>query len=502
MSAEITTMLLLVAAILSIGIYYKWYDKPFNSKSKSQITLLSISAIFFIAISTMIFIEIYEPSNSYPFTAAVNRYNAYEQQFDAFLKGQLNIDYPVSEELLGLSNPYNRAERDAANVFYLWDRAMYNGNYYSYFGAAPILTVYFPFYFITGKVASASVVCYILSIITITAIAFLTVKAAKLFCKKVNFFLLFIALFAVEFGSLLFMLLVSADMYYIAVLSGLCNLALFLLFTVCAKGSTKTTIKYIDCFLAGLFLVLAAMSRPNMAVLGLIAIPLYLNIFKDKQLSLGKKAMQIISFAVPVIIGSAAQMWYNNARFSSPFDFGLDYQLTVTDISQYAVTGLLFLPAMYHYFLQAPELKSYFPYFHLSFDSYKGYYSGFFYNTRTIGALFFPSVWGFFISPYLIYKKNLLWKKCFYILSIALPLAIAFLDTCLGGVNIRYLADILFILVFAGTIILLDFYSNFDSAKRLVKIIIFVAITLVFIATAIMGAILILENERYSFFTK
>lgn len=503
MSLKILVFILFAAVIPAIGIRFKWYNKQFNSQNKLHIILLSISVVFFIVIATMIFSEIYTPSSVYPFSESITHFNAYEQQLDAFLKGQLNIDYPVDGRLLNLENPYSRAQREAAGVYYLWDRAMYNGNYYSYFGVAPILTIYFPFYFITGKIASASVVCYILSIVTIVAIAFLTVKAARLFCKNVNFFLLLFAVFAVEFGSLLFMLLVSADMYYIAMLSGVCNLSLFLLFTLSAAGAKKNSVKCIEYFFAGLFFILTVMSRPNMALLGLITIPLYLHIFTDKQFKAGKKAIQVISFAVPVIIGAAAQMWYNNARFSSPFDFGSNYQLTVTDVSQYSITGLLFLPAMYHYFLQSPDIKSYFPYFHLSFNPYKGYYSGYFYNTRTLGALCFPSAWGFLMSPYLIMLKKIpLWKKSFYVLSIVLPVIIAFLDTCLGGVNIRYLADILFVLVFAGAIILLDFYSSLDNVKTSVRIIIFIAITIVFAVTAMLGACMIFENERYSFFTQ
>lgn len=501
MSLEIVILILFVAVFLAIGVYYKWYDKPFNSKNKAHIILLSAIVIFCIAAATVIFCEIYTPSARYPFTESITHFNAYEQQFDAFLKGQLNIDYKPSEQLLSLSNPYNRAEREAAGVHYLWDRALYNGNFYSYFGVAPILTIYYPFYLLTGKIASASIVCYILSIVTIISIAFLTVKASRLLCEKVNLFLLAASLFATEFGSLLFMLLVSADMYYIAMLSGVCNLTLFLLFTVSATQSKKSAVRCVQYFLAGVFLVLTVMSRPNMAVLSLITVPLYIRIFKEKQFKKSNKAAQLISFAVPVIIGAAAQMWYNNARFSSPFDFGASYQLTVTDVSQYSLTGLLFLPAMYHYFLQLPELKSFFPYFHLTFVPYKGHYSGYLYNTLTVGALFFPAVWGVLLTPYQIFKKNPLWKKCFFALSFILPVAMAFLDTCLGGVNIRYLADILFVLVFAGSMLLLDFYNVFENSKKPLKIALFIIISLALASTAILGASMIFENERYSFFS-
>lgn len=488
------------AAFFAIGIYFKWYNKPFDCKNKSHITLLCAAVAFFVVVATLIFLDIYKPSASYPFTESVTHFNAYEQQFDAFLKGQLNIDYPASEQLLSLENPYDRIERTNAHVYYLWDRAFYNGNYYSYFGAAPILTIYYPFYLITGKIASASVVCYILAIITIVSVAFLAVKASMLLCKKVNFVLLFLSIFATEFGSLLFMMLTSADMYYIAMLSGVCNLSMFLLFTVSAMLSRKYAAKCIQYFAAGIFLILTVMSRPNMALLGLITVPFYLHIFTDKKFKISRKVIQIISFAVPVLIGAAVQMWYNNARFSSPFDFGSDYQLTVADVSQYTVTGLLFLPAIYHYFLQAPVKESYFPYFHLQYNPYKGYYSGYLYNTITMGTLWFPAASALVLTPYELFKKNPLWKKSFFCLTLLLPITLAFLDTCLGGVNIRYLADILFVMVFAGAILLLDFYNAFENSKKTVKIAVFTLITLILMTTAWLGACMIFENERYSFF--
>lgn len=75
------------------------------------------------------------------------------------------------------------------------------------------------------------------------------------------------------------------------------------------------------------------------------------------------KLLSVLSFALPVFAGAAFQMWYNYARFSSVFDFGSAYQLTVADVSKYAVTPVLFLPAIYHYFLQLPDFKTEFPFF-------------------------------------------------------------------------------------------------------------------------------------------
>lgn len=181
----------------------------------------SLAVVYFIR--SFIYAGIFKPAATYPFETLYNK-NAYEQQFDAFLKHRLSIDIEPAKELLALSNPYDRASR--TGIRFLWDRALYDGKYYSYFGITPIITVYYPYYFITGKVPSAATVCFIMFTVAVTAVALTYLKAVGIFCEKPNKALVFFGFAAVESGSLLFMLLTSADMYYTAVISGVCFLSL------------------------------------------------------------------------------------------------------------------------------------------------------------------------------------------------------------------------------------------------------------------------------------
>ena len=64
---------------------------------------------------------------------------------------------------------------------------------------------------------SAATVCFILFTAAVTAVALTYLKAVGIFCEKPNKALVFFGFAAVESGSLLFMLLTSADMYYTAV---------------------------------------------------------------------------------------------------------------------------------------------------------------------------------------------------------------------------------------------------------------------------------------------
>ncbi|MBQ9437339.1 MAG: hypothetical protein IJU50_03325, partial [Lachnospiraceae bacterium] len=67
---------------------------------------------------------------------------------DAFLKGKIAIDENVTA-LNGLENIYDDSERAKAGLANFWeDYAYFDGNVYSYFGPAPVLVFYLPFYFL------------------------------------------------------------------------------------------------------------------------------------------------------------------------------------------------------------------------------------------------------------------------------------------------------------------------------------------------------------------
>ena len=65
-----------------------------------------------------------------------------------FLKGHLYIDKAVREALLRLPNPYDPALRPPGLA--LHDASLYNGHYYIYWGAAPVVTLLLPFICLTG----------------------------------------------------------------------------------------------------------------------------------------------------------------------------------------------------------------------------------------------------------------------------------------------------------------------------------------------------------------
>ena len=483
------------AVFLAISYVLGLYKTEYNPSKPSHNAVIFLSVAICVVGASVIYYFLAKENFAYPYLRPLKSMNAYEQQFDAFLKGQLNIDIIPDPRLSIMSNPYDKEARTAEGIYYLWDRAYFNGKYYSYFGIAPILIIYYPFYLITGTVPEANTVCYILSVGAAVSTAFLVIKLQQIFSEKVNLAMLALSIPACELGGMIFTVQASADMYYIAVASGIFFLSLFLLFTFSAYESTKQRSRAVYFALSGVSLVLLVMSRPNLAIYALPALPVYIGTLFGKEFKPLQKAVQALSFAIPTLIGAAGVMWYNYARFGSVFEFGAKYQLTVHDVSEYTVTALLFLPALKYYFFQLPDFVSESPYFKIPYVPLRGY-SQYMYITSTVGTVSFPANTAIAISPLLISKKSDKTKLSVFALSVVSVIAVAFFDMCLAGVNIRYLADVALVSMLISTAVISKFISLVRDENKKLKFLCYAFMSALLFATAAVGLFLVFVNER------
>ena len=83
-------------------------------------------------------------------------------------------------------------------------------------------------------------------------------------------------------------------------------------------------------------MALVAGCRPQMVLFAALALPiLWPRYITEKRLcsragAQGKRA----AFILPVVLVAVGLMWYNAARFGSPFDFGANYNLTSNDMTR------------------------------------------------------------------------------------------------------------------------------------------------------------------------
>ena len=445
--------------LLGSGAWREDFDKD-NSKHTKAFALAALLCVF-ISLSPISAAESVEyPKNQ----AELEGAGPYVEQFDAFRKGQLELDLPVSPELAGMDNPYDTKERARLRVDYFWDRAYYDGNYYSYFGIAPIICVYYPYYALTGQLPNNVSVCMILAVFAAITLSLAFREFLIYFGARPRLPLALLALISLAFGCGIYAAQSYADVYHYPVLSAMgFNFGVF--FCVLRARRTKSDIKAsVLLALASLSFVLSVMSRPTAALAcAAVAPALFVRIFgQDSPGTLGKKLAMLSPAALIAVVGAAVVMSMNYLRFGSVLDFGANYQLTVSDVSKNTIELRLLPAALRHYILQAPEKIASFPYIKPSYLTLE--YGRYVYVERIIGLLYFPSCIGLLLFPVLSReKKGSFERYTSFACGILIILFVIFIDFCRAGVNMRYLYDILPLALLLGTTLLLRFAAPVKS---------------------------------------
>lgn len=392
----------------------------------------------------------------YPFDKHLGAYNPYEQQFDAFMKGQLHIDLAPDKALSELENPYDPYQRDG--IYYLWDRAYYDGKYFSYFGIGPIITVYYPYYFLTGTLPADDTVSAIFTIMTALFFSMAVIKLWSMLGRKTPMWLLWMLTLGALTSTQIFLVMRGATrFYYIATVSGMAFLSAFAWLFLCGISGTAGLnkreksvegpwVRPIIFAFAGISYGLCFLSRFNMALLAafLIVPMLWFFIVREngKFRDTKKIIFELSALALPVIVAIAAQLIMNYARFDSLFEFGTTYQLTVSDVSKNRLRLGDLGYAVYHYFLQPLSFVEDFPLASLFYTRLEDY-GHFVYVDTGMGLFAIPFMWLLFGSIFvLIDKKQSRGRKATLVAAIFGMIFVAWLDFCLGGVIYRYTCDL------------------------------------------------------------
>ena len=415
---------------------------------------------------------------AYPLKNGVGGYNQYVQQFDALQKGQLHIDYAPSKELLELENPYDYGARDG--VSYLWDRAFYDGKYYSYFGMAPIFTVYYPCYLLTGSLPADDTVTTVFAVMTAIFFSMAAVKWAATYIKRVPLPLVAVGTVAALISSQVFMIMRGySKVYYIATIAGMAFLSAFIWLMLCgisgsvklkkAEGEPAAWFRPLMFALAGVAYGLCFLSRFNIALTAaFVILPiLWFKIVRERRAdgSSGfrptrKILIELAFLALPVIVAVGYQLYLNVARFDSIFEFGTTYQLTVSDVSKNKLRLTDLPAAIFHYFLQPVSLSSDPGMVSLFFASL-GNYGHYVYVDTGMGMLSIPLTWGLFGAIGIFKNKRYGLDSKLTVSALLVGLvSVALFDFCLGGVIFRYTCDLTLLAAFASMAVLYAVYED------------------------------------------
>ncbi|MBO5322681.1 MAG: hypothetical protein J6A88_01080 [Oscillospiraceae bacterium] len=260
--------------------------------------------------------------------------NQYELMAENLLNGRLHFAYGDEYTLEGLENPYDPAERKEAGIYYHWDHAYYNGQYYMYFGIVPVLITFLPYRVITGEALTTYRATQVYTAVFILGIFALFHLLTSLFFKKLPYSVYLALSAAISVMSVWY---ASAEpaLYCTAITAALALEIWSIYFFVKAVWDAKEENKQILYATVGAILgALVFGCRPSIALANIVVIPMLIVYLKKNQLTaplLGK----LILAAVPYLVVGLALMCYNYVRFDDPFEFGQAYQLTVADQTGY-----------------------------------------------------------------------------------------------------------------------------------------------------------------------
>ncbi len=452
--------LLLAGAALAIILVYRLHTVTYTRKPV-QIAALAVMTMICTA-SVGMFYRPDEPLIDYDAEKRYTGPDPYVEMFDAFLHGEVALDDAPDPGLAELDNPYDNSERNESGIPARWDFAYFEGKYYSYFGAAPVIAVYYPFYALTGKLPTTNVTSDILSGAAIFCFCLALIAAVRLMIRRPNFLLLLLslpagtscfgALFAMQYG----------DKYYVAVASALCFISMTLCLGLWGCLVKREWLRYVLFAGSGAALAFCVASRPGVAVNAAVLLPFFFGILFRKSVPLVRRIRQAACFLVPLFAGLGVIFAYNTARFGSPLDFGAAYQLTVSDVHANTVQLDQLPAAVFHYFCQTPNLRTTFPFVELRTFSLRNY-GKYQYQAEICGALAFPMLSVGTLLLFTIRRRHMPFLKqstrrvryLFLLLCFAVPVVLAWMDFCIGGVNQRYIIDILPLLTL-GTVIVMQ----------------------------------------------
>ena len=372
----------------------------------------------------------------------------------------LTVTDPSMTDLSEYANPYDEIHRAKQGARVPWDTAYYDGRYYLYFGIVPALLLYVPCRFLTGadmpEPWAQSLVC----IATVAGMFLLVDELRRRLCPRMPRRLFVLMACVLSLAPSCVIMVQRASVYDTALGSGVAFVTWGLwlwLRSVRGVDSRGRGLSVWRAALGSLCMALAVGCRPTMALYSLLAFPVFWRVVVRPRSNWWRVLLAVLPY-VPV---AAGLMWYNAARFGSPFEFGARYQLTAIDALHQGV-HLSRVPLGLWYYLANPvQFTPEFPYTYPR--SVATRYTGMLYiESQTGGAFVLIPLTLVLLVPRIVCtarKSRALYASC-----MAGAVCMAGFDAVYGGVIMRYQIDLRLFLVVAAAAVSMEWLQ--DAAQR------------------------------------
>ena len=298
----------------------------------------------------------------------------YSQLAHAFAQGRLAID---SSSVAQASDGVG-----AASAGY----ASYGGNTYVIAGVVPAVAIYLPYFLLVGSDPSDRVVMCILDVLVVAGAFLLVDELRRRLCPSMPRGLLMLLSVVAAVAPCIMFVVKSDALGFVASTSGVAFVTWGLwlwLRSVRGVDSRGRGLSVWRAALGSLCMALAVGCRPTMALYSLLAFPVFWRVVVRPRSNWWRVLLAVLPY-VPV---AAGLMWYNAARFGSPFEFGARYQLTAIDALHQGVHLSRVPLGLWYYLANPPTFMPEFPY--LREQNVITHYNGPLDAQLTVGGLLF-----------------------------------------------------------------------------------------------------------------
>lgn len=434
----------------------------------------------FVLINSLLFYKLANYNLIFVKPITENQYQ-YQRLAEAFSKGQLYIDEEPSDTLKNMKNPYDTYYRekllDKNNEKYLWDYSYYNGKYYVYFGALPVITTYLPFYLLTGNHVSNNILNFILCTLITISSSYLIYQIIKRWFPNTSLVTYMLLCILFVFSSGVLYIAKRPDFYFIPIAYSILLVTTGIGLWISAKKDNQLSIPKI-C-LGSFCMALVAECRPQFLLGSFFVFPLFFKYFFKEGKLTKRKIIELLFLIVPYIVVAIPVMLYNYYRFNSIFDFGANYNLTTNDMTKRGFVFDRTFLGIYTYLFSPANYTSVFPY--LLPKTVETTYMGTTISESFFGGFIFNNI--ITLLGLLVFKfKNYFKEKMPYNiawLSIIFMLIVIVVDTQMAGILPRYICDFSWLILLATTIVILTLnekYGKYDWFKKIFITLLFLSV--------------------------
>ncbi|PJM78631.1 hypothetical protein CUU80_08570 [Bifidobacterium scaligerum] len=392
----------------------------------------------------------------------------------SIVSGHTWLDYPVSDTLQAMANPYDSDARIAAHQqsgeTYLIDFVYFNGHYYSYFGVLPCVLFFIPYLLLTGNDLAPWKVVLLLGIV----LALLSVTLVRLLFKRwganVPMPLQALAgLAAVCAVQPTMYLSFMSTIYAVPIVSGLSLIIGAICLWMKAALLERGKLYWVLIALGGILIGLNVGCRPPMCIAVFLAPIILFRAIDGQDRRSGKRSIgrtvriwliNAFAVALPSLLAALPFLWWNKVRFGSYTEFGAAYQLTGHDMRA-TVGGIARFPyAIWQGLLSPANVRESFPFLTVVSDTpyFAGDYQGFYGVEPRAGGLLFWAPLGFVALALLAKRIRRAVDRDVVVLavaSLAMGVAVLFIDVLVATLTTRYLSDFGYLFVIGGTLSLI-----------------------------------------------